>query len=268
MGVGSPVTVVQVLTVGRGGLIITVFMLVRGIMTMVARVVMRVGVHGPVRVPVFVPVRVFVRVVVDTPVSVFGRMIVRVTVRGAVGMAVAVRMLVPMVMPGTVPVGAGVIVGVSVHRSILVAMHVFVVMPVLVTMVMSVVVVVVVVVRMAVHGAVGMPMLVRTPAHRMPFHPGLALSATTYRTHARPPRIRFRRRHAGLRSPADDTPGRAAAPRRGRAHLSLHRITRTDGPGLALAHVTGQPGRPGASARASTSRSSTRISIPPVAWTW
>ncbi len=266
MGVGSPVTVVQVLTVGRGGLIITVFMLVRGIMTMVARVVMRVGVHGPVRVPVFVPVRVFVRVVVDTPVSVFGRMIVRVTVRGAVGMAVAVRMLVPMVMPGTVPVGAGVIVGVSVHRSILVAMHVFVVMPVLVTMVMSVVVVVVV--RMAVHGAVGMPMLVRTPAHRMPFHPGLALSATTYRTHARPPRIRFRRRHAGLRSPADDTPGRAAAPRRGRAHLSLHRITRTDGPGLALAHVTGQPGRPGASARASTSRSSTRISIPPVAWTW
>lgn len=229
------VTVVQIFTAGRVGLIVTVSMIMRAFVTMIFGVIVRVAVYRAIGVAVLVFVRILV--------------------------------------PGIVPVAAGVIVAVNMHRSVLVAVHVFVVMLVFVPVVMSVAVPV----RVAMHGAVGMPMLVRLPTYRTPFQPGLTLSATAYRTHARPPRIRIRYRHARLESPADDTRVGAPEPLRGRARLCLHRITRTDCPGLALAHVPGrcrdagvhdQPGRPCAYAGVSTSRSSTRISIPPVAWTW
>jgi hypothetical protein len=76
-----------------------------------------------------------------------------------------------------------------VHRAVGVTMQVLVQVPMLVPG--AVFVLVRVVVGVTVHRAVGMPMLVLVGAHRAPLHAGLALSATAYRAHSRPPEIRF-----------------------------------------------------------------------------
>jgi hypothetical protein len=74
---------------------------------------------------------------------------------------------------------------------------------------MPLLVVVVVVMRVTVHGAIGMPMLVRMVTQRATLDPGLTFSATAYRTHLQSPRIRIRRLHAG--------PVRTSTPTRRRA---------------------------------------------------
>jgi len=69
----------------------------------------------------------------------------------------------------------------DVHRAVGMPVHVLV--PMLMLMPGTMFVFVHMVVGMAVHRAVGMAMLVFMGAHRPPFHPRLAFSATAYRAH-------------------------------------------------------------------------------------
>ncbi|TVP83056.1 hypothetical protein, partial [Thioalkalivibrio sp.] len=158
-----------------------VSMVMAGAVTMMGIVVVRMGVHRTIGVTVFVLVRLHVLMFVPCPMAVLPRVVVRMAVLDAVPMTMRMRMLVPVAVRLAVPVFTCMIVDMGMHRAVGMTVHVLV--PVLMLMPGTMFVLVHVVVGVAVHRAVGMAMLVLMGAHRPPFHPRLAFSATAYRAH-------------------------------------------------------------------------------------